>query len=280
MRKLLFSTTVLLMVLRVQAGTEDYPIGARSAAVGNASVTFSDVWSAHHNQAGLGFVRDISAGVHYENRFLMKEISVRGAAVALPIRAGTFGLCITSFGNPNYNENKYSLSFAKSFGDKLSGGIAINYHTTRIAEGYGSSGTAVAEAGFLAKPVKNLSIGAHVFNPTRSKAAEYNDERLPTIIRLGAGYSFSDKVIVAIEAQKDISRKANFKAGIEYKAVKELYLRIGISTEPVQSSFGFGVNLKSFKADISASYHPVLGISPALSLSYSLAKKAKPAKAA
>ena len=75
-----------------KAGNEDLPLGARSSGMGNASVSLSDVWSAHHNQAGLGFVRDISAGAYYENRFLLKELSIKGGVVALPVKGGTFGL--------------------------------------------------------------------------------------------------------------------------------------------------------------------------------------------
>jgi hypothetical protein len=275
MKKIYFLIILFLSTSFVFAGNEDYPVGARSSAMGNASVSLSDVWSAHHNQAGLAFVHDISAGAYYENRFLIKEISVRGGAVALPIKAGTFGLCITNFGYSQYNENKYSLSFAKAFGEKLSAGIAMDYLTTKIAEGYGSKGVLAAEAGIIAKPIKGLSIGAHVFNPTRSRISEYDDERLSTIIRLGADYNFSDKVTLAVEAQKDIKYKAEFKAGLEYKAVKEFYLRIGVSTNPTLSSFGFGINLKNLKIDVSASYHQTLGISPQLGLSYTFAKAEK-----
>jgi len=257
------------------AGNEDYPIGARSAAMGNASVSLSDVWSAHHNQAGLGFVRDISAGVSYENRFLIKEISVRGGAVALPVKGGTFGLCITNFGFNLYSENKYSLSFAKAFGNKFSMGIAMDYLTTRIAEGYGSKGMLAAEIGMQAKPIKGLTIGAHVFNPTRAKINNYNNERMPTILRIGADYSFSEKVTLAIETQKDIQYKAEFKAGLEYRAVKEFYLRMGVSTNPTLSSFGFGLNLKNFKVDFSGNYHQTLGFSPQLGLTYTFAKAEK-----
>ncbi|MDF2436890.1 MAG: hypothetical protein K0Q95_1266 [Bacteroidota bacterium] len=256
-------------------GNEDYPIGPRSSAMGNASVSLSDMWSAHHNQGALGFVRDAGAGVSYENRFLLKEISVRGGVAVLPVKAGTFGICITNFGYSQYNENKYSVSFGKAFGDKLSAGIAIDYLTTKIAEGYGSKGVLAAEAGIVAKPIKNLNIGVHVFNPTRAKISDYDDERLPTIIRLGGDYTFSEKVILAIEAQKDIRYKPEFKAGIEYKAVKEFYLRIGISTNPTLSTFGFGINLKNIKIDLAASYHQTLGISPQLGLSYVFAKTEK-----
>lgn len=266
----------LLLSVAAKAGNEDYPIGARSAAMGNASVSLSDVWSAQHNQAGLGFLRDPSAGVYYENRFLLKELSVRGAAVAVPIKAGTFGLCVTNFGYSAYNENKYSLSFAKSFGNKLSAAVAMDYLTTHIAEGYGNTGALAAEAGIIAKPVKNLTIGVYVFNPTRAKVSDYDNERLPTIIRLGGDYNFSDRVTLAIETDKDIAQKAEFKAGLEYKAVKEFYLRIGVSTNPGLTCFGFGINLKNFKMDVSATYHQVLGISPQLGLSYTLARTKQP----
>ena len=265
-------TTVLIFsvgfVLLSRAGNENFPIGARSSAMGNASVSLSDVWSAHHNQAGLGFIKDFSAGVHYENRFALKELGLKGAVIALPVNGGAFGLSVSNFGYALFNENKYSLSFAKAFSDKFSMGIAMDYLTTRIAEGYGSKGALAAEVGIQAKPVKGLTIGAHIFNPSRAKLADYNNERIPTIIRLGADYTFSDKVTIAIETEKDMSQKSIFKAGIEYKAVKEFYLRAGIATNPTLSSFGFGLNLKNFKIDISANYHQVLGFSPQFGLTY------------
>ena len=272
MKKIYSIILSLGITFSIQAGNEDFPIGARSAGMGNASVSQSDVWSAHHNQAGLGFVRDISAGVYYENRFLLKELSIKGGVMALPVKGGTFGLCISNFGYSLYNENKYSLSFAKAFGNKLSAGIAMDYLTTKIAEGYGSRGVLAAEFGIQAKPLKGLTIGAHVFNPTRAKIADYNDERLPTIIRFGGDYSFSDKVTVAVETEKDIAKKAIFKAGIEYKPVKEFYLRAGVGTNPTLTSFGFGINLKNLKIDVSANYHQTLGISPQIGLTYSFKK--------
>jgi hypothetical protein len=257
-------------VLTATAGNEDFPIGARSAGMGNASVSLSDAWSAQYNQAGLGFVRDISGGVYYENRFLLKELGIKGGVIALPVKAGTFGICVSNFGYSLYSESKYSLSFAKAFGDKLSAGIAMDYLSTKIAEGYGTQGALAAEFGLQAKPLKGLTIGAHVYNPTRAKLAAYNDERLPTVIRLGGDYAFSEKVTLAVETEKDIAKKAIFKAGIEYKPVKEFYLRAGIGTNPTLTSFGFGINLKALKIDVAANYHQVLGFSPQLGLTYTI----------
>ncbi len=264
---------LLISIIAAKADNENFSIGARSSGMANASVSLNDVWSAQQNQAGLGFLHNSAAGVYYENRFLLKELSIRGAVVAVPVKGGTFGLCITNFGYSSYSENKYSLSFAKSFGNKLSAGIAMDYLTTKIAEGYGTKGVFAAEFGLQAKPIKRLNIGFHIYNPTRTKLADYTNERIPTIIKLGADYNFSDAVILAVETDKDISQKAIFKAGIEYKVVKEFYLRIGIATNPTLSSFGFGLNLKNIKIDISTNYHQVLGFSPQIGLTYNVIKK-------
>ena len=70
--------------------------GARATALGSASVSLSDEWGVIHNQAGLGNVRQTTAGFYYENRFLVKELGVRSAALIIPIKAGTLG---SSFSN-------------------------------------------------------------------------------------------------------------------------------------------------------------------------------------
>lgn len=259
---------LIFATYKVIAGNDNSPTGARFAGIGNAAVSLSDLWSVQHNQAGLAYIKNIQAGIYYENRFLIKELGLKSSALAIPLKAGTIGLNISSFGYSSYSENKYGLSFAKAFGENISAGVQLDYLTTNIAEGYGKKNAIAGEAGVQARLVKGLTIGMHIFNPTRTRLAKYDDERIPTILRLGLDYKFSQKLIVAIETEKDINYKAVFKAGLEYLPIKELYLRAGISTNPALSSFGFGLNLKQFKLDIAASYHSVLGVSPQVGLKY------------
>ncbi len=265
---------LFLFPITVFAGADNYPLGSRSAGLGGAGASLSDLWSTSNNQAGLAFVKSTSAGVYYENRFLIKELSLGGAAVVIPVKGGAFGAMMSSFGYSLYTENKYGLSFAKAFGENFSAGIQLDYLTANIADGYGSKGVAAVEIGIQAKPIRNLAVGAHIFNPTRTKiiSNELYTERAPMIFRLGMDYKFSEKVVVVIETQKDIDYKPEFKTGIEYKPVKEFYLRAGVSTNPQSSSFGFGFSLKNFKIDISSSYHFVLGFTPNVGLVYEFKK--------
>ena len=273
MKRHIFFLIVVFIANRLFAA-DNYLSGSRAAGMGNAAVTLDDVWAVSHNQAGLAMLLQPSAGIYFENRFMVKELSVKSFALALPVKnSGVFAVSGTQFGYSKYNEKKAGLAYARKLGRKISIGIQLDYLSTFIADDYGSRGTMAVEGGILAEPLSNLRLGVHIFNPTRAKLAEYGDERVPVLFRVGAGYSFSNKVIFCAEVEKDIDYNASFRGGIEYHPVEQLYLRGGISTNPVQSSFGFGLKLKNFRMDVSASYHQVLGFSPQLGLSYDFQKQ-------
>jgi hypothetical protein len=252
------------------ATNDNNPIGGRSAGMGYTGVTLSDSWSVQNNQAGLGYLKNVSAGIYYENRFLVNELSSKSAAFILPTQSGVFGVDMNYFGYDKYNETKVGLAYGKSFGDKISAGLQFDYLNTHIADNYGDKKNVTFEIGILSKLSKSLSIGAHVFNPIRVKLADYNDERIATIIKLGLMYNFSDKVIVIAETEKNINYKPVFKAGIEYHIIKEVYLRTGISTNPTLNTFGIGIELKRIKIDFASSIHQVFGYSPQISIVYNI----------
>ena len=262
----------LLSPLSSTAGNEYSAAGARSAGLANASVSLSDLWSINNNQAGLAFLKSPTAGVCYENRFLVKELSLKSGAAAIPVKGGTVGIIVSSFGYTAYSENKYGLAFAKSFGENLSAGIQLDYLSTKIGDVYGSTGVPAAELGVQAKPMENLTIGAHVFNINRAKLADQENEHIPSFFRMGIDYRFSEKVFVAVEVEKNIDHKAELKTGIEYRPLKEFFLRTGISSNPVETSFGFGLYLKGFRIDFASSLHPSLGFTPNLGLAYEINK--------
>jgi hypothetical protein len=252
------------------SGNDNFPIGARSAGVANASLTYADVWSLWQNQAGIANLKEISAGVFYDNQFMLSELALKAFGIAMPLKnIGVFGLSYTGFGYSLYNETKLGLCYAKSYRDVFSFGMQLDYLNTTVGDGYGSNNAIAAEAGFQAKILPELVLAAHIYNPTEAKINAIDKERIPSILRMGLAYTFSDKVICSMEIEKDISQQENFKAGVEYHAVKQFYLRCGISTNPVSDAFGFGLVLKEFKMDFSETIYQQLGSTPAISFSYS-----------
>jgi hypothetical protein len=157
-----------------------------------------------------------------------------------------------------------------AFGPGLRAGVQLDYLQTQIGEGYGSQGAVAAEFGVQAQLVENLWIGAHIYNVNRAKIGDFNNERIPTIFRLGLSYTFSEKLFLAIETEKDIDFLATYKAGLEYVIIPELALRVGVSTKPTTMYAGIGIDLGRFKIDIASTFHQVLGASPEIGLVYDL----------
>ena len=266
--KKIYLILLFLIPLSSGAANDNYLFGGRAASMGNAAVTLFDLWAASHNQAGLARIENITAGVYMENRYLIPELNFGAGAVAMPAAGGVFGLSFTHFGYSLYTENKIGLAYSRLLGEKFSVGVQLNYHHLSIGEDYGSKHNVSVELGMIYEIIDNLHIGFHLFNPTKSKVAEYDNERIPTIMRGGFSYTFSDQVIFVFETEKDINLDAVYKAGLEYRVIDPLYLRIGIGTRPVSNSFGFGIELGNLKLDLSSSYHHILGYSPQFSMIY------------
>ncbi len=244
------------------------PIGGRSSALSGASSTLTDVWSAQNNQAGLGFKRTFEAGVYYENRFLVKQLSTSAFAAALPIKRGCFGITYSGFGYSLYKESHLGIAYGMPLSENFSVGVQLSYLSTQIGDTYGRGQALTGSLGFQGKLGKKVIVAGHIFNPNRAKMTNYNNEVIPSLIKIGVQYLFSEKVSAVLEAEKSTYHKLNIKGGIEYAPRKELYLRAGASSFPASASFGLGVNLKGFKVDLSSAYHSILGFSPQMGLSY------------
>jgi hypothetical protein len=266
---ILLSITVLLSS-SVYAYSDNYQVGARSGGLAHASVAMSNQWSIFHNQAGLANVERMAVGLSYESKFLMSDLGIKAGSFIYPIskESGTFGISAYQFGFSNYSESKYGLAYAKTVGEKIRFGLQINYLQTRIGDIYGSQSMVSGDLGVQADITKDLTFGAHVFNINRTKLTDFNDERLPTILRFGFQYKFSDQLMVVAETEKDINKDIQLKGGLEYHPNEFIYLRIGAGSAPFLYAFGFGVDWKNLNLDFSSSVNNVLGHSPQLTLSY------------
>lgn len=259
------------------------PVGARSAAMGNASAALSDLWSVNNNQSGLAGLSQIAAGLAYENRFLVKELGLKSFALAIPTNTGTFGLSFNSFGFADYSEMKTGLAFGKKFGKVFSAGLQLDYLRTHIAESYGNSDAFTFEVGVRTELTRQFTIAAHVFNPIHVQIQNETNDRVPVIFKLGMAYEVAEGLLLAVETEKNSDFKPLLRGGMEYAIIEKAAVRIGYSTLPSTSgsdgfsiasalSFGFGLNLKNFLLDLSSSYHQTLGWSPTISMVYNFRK--------
>ncbi|MBK7083220.1 MAG: hypothetical protein IPH53_00505 [Flavobacteriales bacterium] len=247
----LTSLLLCLRALALCAGGDNTPVGPRIAGMGQAGVTLIDLWSVHHNQAGLAGLTKITVGAHYQRHFLSEELSQQGLAVAIPLGKGTIAVSGNSLGFDLYRETKAGVAYAVRFGEGLRAGVQLNYFNVRLGENYGSRSMMTAELGIQARLTEKLWLGAHLYNPTRAE--------------LGGPH---DKGAYHPEVAKDIDKQEQFHSGIEYRPINALFLRTGVSTGPVQGHFGAGVRVKNFDIDLAVAYRSLLGPTPMIGLNY------------
>lgn len=266
MRFVLILTFFGLLPFISKAGGEYKSTGARSSALGNASVTLTDIWSAFNNQAGLAQLTSPELAFSYENKFLMKELASKAACFAYPYKNNVFNLNFSQFGFSSYNDNKISLGYSRKFGKYLSIGVQLNYGIIQFDEQYESLSFITFEAGAIYKLNRNLSLGVHVYNPNNSYLRE-SSERVPAILRMGATYILHKDLMLTTEIEKNIYNKAEFKSGIEYRCGNTTFLRAGVSTGKSPVHFGVGFSFRKIILELSSEYHQLLGFSPQSSIS-------------
>lgn len=267
---LLFSTSLVCV-----AGGENETQGARANALGGASVALSDVWSASNNPGALALMNRYAVGMAYGTRFFLPEAGMKTLNAALPLGGNVFGIAAHSYGYSGYSNNRIGLSASRKLSDIICLGVQLNVVQFKMGDVYGQRSALVGEVGMLIKPNDRWRFGAHVYNPNRSKLADFDNERIPSTLRIGTQYLFSKKVSAVAELDKSILLPINLKTGIEYSPTEPLFLRAGFATAQSAFSFGFGLVKKSLKVDVSATWNQRLGYSSAVGLSIEFGKPSK-----
>jgi hypothetical protein len=249
-----------------------FPKGAKATGMGKNGLLNVDIWSVYNNQAALASIKNINAGLHYENRFFIKQLGISAGAFVLPALTGTFGFDIAHMGIEDYGETRLGVCYGKQLSEKLSLGVQFNYHLLSFT-GYPDFFTFTGEIGFIVEPLNNLFIGAHVFNPTFSKLNSRHEDSAPVIFEIGAGYKMTGKLTLTAEIAKEQNEDMSPRFGIDYSLFKSMSFRSGISLNPMEICFGVGwIAKKKFSLDFAFYHHEVLGYNPQISLSYSFGK--------
>lgn len=264
-------TTLFFLSISSAFSIENHPAGARALGLSNAFVSLTDTWSTFHNQAGIARFSNLTAGVYYESKFQVEELSLVAGSLVLPAGAGNFGFSFSQFGKGTFKEDKFGLAFAKRLGNRFSAGIQLDYLAQTFPENERSKGFVTFEGGIIFQPEEHLFLGGHVFNPILGGIdSPAGTIKMPAVFQLGGHYQFDETVLISIEADKDTENRAVLKSGIEYLPVENLALRVGISGQPVHFTAGMGYKIGKLSADIGFSYHGNLGVTPSVSVQFRL----------
>jgi hypothetical protein len=271
MRWILFAVIVIIAQFNFAQGW--MPQGARSAAVGNTSVTFEDAFAYHHNPGALGFMQQPSIAVNYEARFLLRELQSQGFAYAQPLKTGVLSVGGQFYGYETFRTNRIGLGYSMPLSDNLSAGIQMNYLSLRLDPAYGIKHTVTGEVGLLAKMTEDLVLGFSAVNIGRNRLSDFQDDRFSTLMRLGVGYKIIKELNLLFEIEQAVGYKPRLRGGIEYHPIDFFYFRMGVQGAPMEYSFGAGFKFDRIMIDLASHYNQILGWTPSASFVFNFAKQ-------
>jgi hypothetical protein len=266
--KIIVSLFVVILSVKCLAGDPySLPAGAKQAGMAQVFVMNNDIWSSFHNQAGFAFNDALAFGFNYHNRFSIKELGTRSAAITIPAGSVSVGAVYSHFGYSDFRRQMIGIASGMSLSDIIAAGVQIDYFSEKTTGEYYNNQMLTCEAGIIIKASENVKIGIHVFNPVPNSLRKSD---MPTQLKAGAGVRLNKELSAGVEAEMCTGNKLIIRTGFEYEAAKNLMLRGGFSTE--NSSFCFGTGFKAGPAmiDFGFASHEKLGITSSVSVTFEM----------
>jgi hypothetical protein len=156
---------------------------------------------------------------------------------------------------------------ARALGTKTGVGIQFNYSITRISN-YGSSHSPGFELASVWHLSEKIYAGIQVANILKNKKSAQ-----PSLYTATWGYEASEKLYAGVTISKEEEQPVNVQAAVQYRFHPACMARLGVSSATSSAWSGAALSWKNSRLDIIAAYHPQLGITPAMALSFIMGGK-------
>src|SRR5687767_2766341 len=218
------------------------------------------------NPARLAIAKRVSASVYTEQRFLLAELRFCRLAAVIPAGPGSFGVSAGGFGNSGYNLMQLGLAYARSLGGRVDLGLGFHYGRQHTA-GYRNRSIIYFEIGSLIRVTDQLQMGLHAVQPAPAFARNSKEGAL-SVYCLGFGYRPSPAVMVVAEMIRKEGQPVSLHTALRYRFERRLQACMGIDTAVASFYLGAGIGLGWLTVEAVSSFHPLLGPSPALIISF------------
>lgn len=270
-----FLMILLHQAVSLPAQTLQRPVAASFAGTEVYSKIHAGALSGMVNQASMAGFNNFRAVLYAEKRYLLREWQQMQLAASMPLQSGQMGIHLLYSGSSGYRETQAGLAYARSLGSKLDAGVQFNYYGIGMGGIYGAASTISFEAGIILHLSDKVQAGAHVNNPVGGKWSKSGSGKLPAVYSFGIGYDASAVFFTGLEIVKEEDQPVSIQAGFLYQPLPLIRIRAGVATATASAWMALGLQRKSWGLDITAAYHPQLGISPGIILTVSGKKRIK-----
>ncbi|MBO6792776.1 MAG: hypothetical protein JJ895_02605 [Balneolaceae bacterium] len=266
MKKLRWGFSFLVLMLASQPVLSQQTIGARSVSMGmvSSALTEND-WALFGNPATISSEK-LEIGFYGLRYYGFPEITDISSTATIPLNLGAAAFGFSRFGDELFAETniRAGFNFQK---ERFNAGITLHYNHLSFGGDYGSGGAIGINLGVLFQVTDQFYLGSKARNINNPKYTfDVGDEDLASDLSVGFGYHMEEKATLFVDVVKDVRFPVSYRGGLEIEIVESFIGRVGISTEPVTYSFGFGYQHSRFDINLAVQQHEVLGMSPGLDM--------------
>jgi len=235
--------------------------------MGSTGTALEGIYSLTANPAGLVGVERLTASINYQHHFLSQDVTTQAALLGVSTRLGSFGLALNRFGlKAAYNDLKAGFTFAKRLSSRIALGLSASYHELRIPSYINVSALSV-DVGMQYRFPEGVMIGMQYTNVGTAAYGQEVYGTIPAYVKVGISRPWP-QVMVTAEMVYHLIHRLGGHFGVEYNIGDLVYLRGGMSVNPLQQHAGFGLRWQHFTFDAAATFHPQLGTTPQIGLCY------------
>jgi hypothetical protein len=226
------------------------------------SAHFMDALSFSANPACTAGMKNFSAGVLMEKKWMLKELNAYKISASGNLGNGGFGIAIQRSGDAVYSEQSLDLAYGKNLG-QTELGIRFIYLWDQTS-GYGNIGFGSFGIGMRVHVTDKLITGWELDLPVFGRVGKINPERGAQLFRMGLGYEPERDIFLAIQVEKISDRSSNLSGSVEYRYGEQFFFSFGINSTPASLFFKSGWKKNQLCIQVYTVYENVLGFSPGL----------------
>ncbi len=201
------------------------------------------------------------ATVDWRQGYLMQGMATRNMVAGTRLgNVGHLAAGYSNFGDADYHEQQAVFACGMKVVPWLTLGVYGIYSNIGTSDAHYrqqhwlDGGVVLQVAG-----IKNIDWGGYFVANSRRW-----DESRPYGLRAGITYRLVADLLTVVELSVDDCTR--LRCGMEYAYRERYFARVGLSTNPLTMTFGLGCRFDRYHIDLGTEVHPVLGLSPQISL--------------
>ena len=257
---------LILLLISYESLAQTY-VGPNYQALGSAGTALEGIYSLTANPAGLVGVERFTTSVNYQHHFFLADVNTQALLLGVPTRLGAFGMALSRFGlKAAYSDLKASFAFAKRLSPRFALGLIASYHQLYVPSYLKETALSV-DVGMQYHLPEGAIIGVQYTNVGNENYGQIVHGTIPAYVKAGVSYPWTH-VMVTADVVYHATHQLGGNVGIEYNIGDIIFLRGGVSVNPLQQHLGFGLCWPHFTFGTAFTFHPQLGVSPQIGLCY------------